>query len=103
MGGGSGMPDKLTEEQVYELAKKRVEARRGFVIHLVVYVGVNAMLVCLWFFVSGRGFPWFVFPLGGWGIGLVSHYFHMSAYREADRGRSASVEKEAEKIRRMQG
>lgn len=97
------MTDRMTEEQVYELAEKRVEARRGFVIHLIVYLGVNTLLVCLWVFVSGRGFPWFIFPLVGWGIGLVSHYFHMSARSEADRGPSARVEKEAEKIRRMQG
>ena len=33
------MNDKLTEEQVYALAKRRVEARRDFVIHLIVYLG----------------------------------------------------------------
>ena len=99
MKGGRTVPNNLTEEQIYDLAKRRVEARRDFVIHLIAYVGVNALLVCLWLFVSGRGFPWFVFPLVGWGIGLVAHYFSTSVHREADKVRSARVEKEAEKIR----
>jgi hypothetical protein len=93
------MNDKLTEEQVYALAKRRVEARRDFVIHLIVYLGVNTLLVCLWLFVTGRGFPWFVFPLGGWGIGLIAHFFSTRVHREADKIRSASVEREADRIR----
>jgi len=97
------MTDKMTEEQIYELAKERVEARRGFTVHLIVYVVVNAMLVCLWAFVSGRGFPWFVFPLGGWGIGLVAHYFSSRTVGGVAAGnRSAEVEREAEKIRKEQ-
>ena len=94
---------KMTEEQVYALAKKRVQARRGFAIHLIVYLGVNALLICLWLFVTGRGFPWFVFPLGGWGIGLVSHYFFArSVGPKTPTNRSERVEREAEKIRNGQ-
>jgi len=53
-------------------------------------------------FVTGRGFPWFVFPLAGWGIGLVSHYFSITVHREADKVRSARVEREVEKIKSEQ-
>ena len=94
---------KMTEEQVYALEKKRVQARKDFTIHLIVYLGVNALLVCLWLFVTGRGFPWFVFPLGGWGIGLIAHYFSSRAVRGgAGEIRSAEVEREAERIRKEQ-
>ena len=94
---------EMTEEQVYTLAKKRVQARTGFAIHLIVYLGVNTLLVCLWLFVTGRGFPWFVFPLGGWGIGLVAHFFSSRRVGGvAAENRSAAVEREAEKIRRGQ-
>ena len=96
------MSNGMTEEQIYALAKKRMEARRDFAIHLIVYFGVNALLVCLWLFVTGRGFPWFVFPLGGWGIGLIAHFFSTRVHNEADRIRSARVEKEADKIRTEQ-
>ena len=91
---------KMTEEQIYRLAKKRVQARKDFAIHLVVYLCVNALLICLWLFLSGRGFPWFLFPLGGWGIGLVAHYFTSRKLRGAVAGNhSAAIEREAEKIR----
>jgi len=93
----------LTEEQIYALAKKRVQARTDFTIHLIVYLGVNALLICLWLFVTGRGFPWFLFPLGGWSIGLVSHYFFSrSVGRTTGEIRSADIEREAERIRREQ-
>jgi len=94
------MSTNMTEEQIYALAKKRVESRRDFAVHLIVYLGVNALLVCLWLFVTGRGFPWFVFPLGGWGIGLVAHFYSSRVHSEADRIRSAAVEREAERIKR---
>ena len=93
------MGPRMSEDEVYRLAKKRVEARKDFAIHLVVYVGVNALLICLWLFVTGRGFPWFVFPLGGWGIGLIAHYFGVYGSSRATDNRVA-IEKEAEKIRR---
>lgn len=97
------MVSKMTEEQVYALAKKRVQARKDFTLHLIVYLGVNTLLFCLWLFVTERGFPWFAFPLGGWGIGLMAHFFFYRSVRgEASESQSAAVEKEAEKIRREQ-
>jgi 2TM domain len=54
----------------------RSDARLGFNIHLGVYVAVNLFLAMVWALTSD-GFetmPWFLFPLGGWGIGLVAHY-----------------------------
>jgi hypothetical protein len=96
------MPN-MTDEQIYALARKRVQARKDFTVHLIVYLGVNALLICLWLFATGRGFPWFVFPLGGWGIGLIAHYFTFRRVQEEVPGsRSAEVEKEAERIRREQ-
>ena len=95
------MAGNMTEEQVYALARKRVRAKNDFTVHLIVYLGVNTLLICLWLFVTGRGFPWFVFPLGGWGIGLVAHFFTSRGVGRAAAGsRSAAVEREAAKIRR---
>jgi 2TM domain-containing protein len=46
--------------------------RGGFVVHATVYVATNLFLFVIWG-VTGAGFPWFVFPLLGWGIGLAAH------------------------------
>lgn len=56
----------------YQAAKARVEALRGFYIHLIVYIVVNVGL----FLLNMLGTPdslWFFWPLGGWGIAVVIH------------------------------
>ena len=58
-----------TDAQLHELARKRVDFRR----HLIVYVIINAMLWAIWF-VTGKGYPWPVWPMAGWGIGVIFHY-----------------------------
>jgi hypothetical protein len=90
---------KMTEEQIYELARKRVEARHGFYTHLAVYIVVNIMLFLIWFF-TGRDFPWFIFPLGGWGIGLIFHGLGVFVFDRM--GNRDAIEKEAVRIRRQQ-
>lgn len=52
-------------------ARKRVDQKMGFLVHLLVYVCVNAGL----FFISnvfGAG-RWSSLPLLGWGLGLAIH------------------------------
>jgi hypothetical protein len=58
----------------YERARRRVEALRGFYIHLGVYVLVNSGLVIL-NLVTSPDQLWFYWPLLGWGIGLAAHAF----------------------------
>ena len=99
------MTDKMSEEQIYEEAKKRVEEKKGFRNHVIVYVVINTMLALIWWLtgakITGAGVPWFVFPLGGWGIGLLFHGLgvHVFSRRQEDR---RAIEREAEKIRREQ-
>ena len=91
------MAKQMSEEEVYEEAKKRVKARKDFYLHLAAYLSVNGFLIIIWAVTMGGGFAWFVFPLGGWGIGLVMHFFEV--FVRSDR---AAVEKEMEKLKREQ-
>lgn len=64
----------------------RLKARREFGQHVVSYVVVNAFLVGVWF-VTGAGYFWPVWIIGGWGIGLVLHaytVFFQKPITEAD-------------------
>lgn len=61
-----------TEEMKYQNAKKRVEAIKGFYIHLIVYFVVNLMLFSINMITSPDGL-WFFWPLIGWGIAVVLH------------------------------
>ena len=49
------------------------EERRGFIVHLVIYILVNAMLTTI-NLVYTPNTIWFFYPLIGWGIGLSMHY-----------------------------
>ena len=62
--------------------RRRRGIRQGFRIHLTCYLAVQALLLATWA-ASGAGYPWFIYPLLGWGIGLASHY---AAVRESLRG-----------------
>jgi len=95
------MAMKMTEEQIYELAKKRVEEKRGFFSHLAAYVVVNIGLFLIWYFTPHGGVPWFLFPLGGWGIGLVFHFLGVFVFNSM--GGQKAIEKEAARIRDQQG
>jgi len=52
------------------MARRRARAKLGWFAHATVYVLVNAGLIAL-SFANGRS--WAIFPLMGWGLGLVLH------------------------------
>ena len=94
------MSVQMSEEELYREARKRVEAKKGFFIHLTVYIIVNIMLVLIWAFPAGGGFPWFVFPLGGWAIGILFHFLEAFVFsRQTDWERKA-IEKEVERLKK---
>lgn len=49
--------------------------------HLSSFIGVNGFLLLIWA-ITGAGFPWFLFPLAGWGIGLISHFDTLAQNRK---------------------
>lgn len=57
-------------ESQRDAAIKRLKAQRDFRSHLVVYAVVNTMLIVIWA-ASGGGYFWPIWPLAGWGIGLI--------------------------------
>lgn len=62
--------DTLSDAEIERRAHRRAAARMGWLVHAMVYVAVNALLFAIsW--LSGR--HWAVYPLMGWGLGLVLH------------------------------
>jgi hypothetical protein len=57
-------------EGLERLARRRAGAKLGWYIHASVYVLVNLLLLTL-SYSSGR--HWALFPLLGWGMGLLVH------------------------------
>jgi uncharacterized ion transporter superfamily protein YfcC len=58
------------EQSVRNQALKRLKKKRDFRAHLLVYLMVNTFIVVIWA-VTSAGFFWPIFPMVGWGIGLV--------------------------------
>lgn len=59
-------------DETYRRAKERVEEIKGFYIHLAMFfIGMTVIIVVN--FLTSPNYFWFVWPLLGWGIGIVSH------------------------------
>lgn len=88
-----------TPEELDRLARKRAGAKLGWYFHATVYVLVN---LGLWL-VSSQGFGsrgWSVFPLLGWGLGLLLHGASVWLFGAGSGLRERLVEKERERLER---
>jgi hypothetical protein len=65
----TGEPDR--ESELRERAIRSLKKRRDFHAHLLVYVLVNTFIVVIWAMTNSGGFFWPIFPIFGWGIGVV--------------------------------
>jgi hypothetical protein len=83
-----------------ERAIKRLKKRRDFVGHLLVYVLVNTFIVLIWFMSGSNGFFWPVFPIVGWGIGVVMNAWDVYRNDEFD---EMQIHREMDRLQRMGG
>jgi hypothetical protein len=60
----------MDANDIEQLAHRRAKAKIGWFIHLTAYLSVNLMLVVLSF---ASGHRWALFPVLGWGVGLILH------------------------------
>jgi adenylate cyclase len=58
----------------HQAALKRIRAKRAFGVHATVYVAVNLLLAAVWA-LTGRRYFWPIWPILGWGVGLLAHYW----------------------------
>jgi hypothetical protein len=83
-------------DDLRKLAINQLRKKRGLQAHIIAYVSVNLLLVAIWYF-SGHGYFWPVFPILGWGIGVV---FNIWDVYVPDRMTEERIQKE---IRRLKG
>ena len=64
----------MSNEDIYEKARKKVKAKKGFFYHFLAYVMTLGMLYAIMHFENnGEILPVIIVALS-WGIGVVSHY-----------------------------
>ena len=86
------------DARLWQLAHRRASFKK----HLATYIVINLFFWVLWYFtkerynhVSEYGFvPWPIWPMAGWGIGLVFHF--IGAYMSTGYN---TVEREYEKLK----
>lgn len=88
-----------SNDDIDRLARKRASAKMGWYLHALVYVLVNLLLLAL----SRHGFgdrPWSVYPLLGWGLGLVLHGISVFVLGTGSGLRERMVARERERLLR---
>lgn len=90
-------PPNGKDPRLWEIAQRRA----SFKYHLGAYVIVNCFLWLVWY-LSGRhttlnGWPWPIWPMAGWGIGLLFHFLGAYVYPKEN-----AAEREYEKLKRNQ-
>jgi hypothetical protein len=93
------MVKQLSEEQIYEEASKKVRDRKRFYGGLATYLIVNAVLIVIWA-LTGQGYPWFLWPLGTWGVFVLGDYLRIFVFGKGSD--QQAIEKEVEKMKRRQ-
>ncbi len=63
---------ETNEEHALKQATLEVKKLKGFYSHLIQYALVMALLVVINLYTSPN-YYWFIWPMLGWGIGIVSH------------------------------
>ncbi len=94
-------PQQLSPEEIDALARKRAGAKLGWYAHATVYVLVNLVIFAMSRYAFGTR-PWSVFPLLGWGLGLVLHGVSVFVLGAGSGLRERLVQRERERIQRQQ-
>ena len=85
----------MENKEFLRIARRRAGMKFGFLVHLTVFIAVNALL----FVLNQRttpGVSWFAFPLGGWAIGLSMH--GLAVYLSGSGLRERLIEDELRKL-----
>jgi hypothetical protein len=86
-----------SEEELRTAAISSIKRKRDFAQHLVSYVVINAVLVGIWA-ISGQGYFWPIWVIGGWGIGLIFHAW--DAFGRRRMVTEEQVSREMDRLRR---
>jgi hypothetical protein len=85
------------ERQLRDQAVARLKKKRDFKAHVLMYVLVNALLVVIWAVTSNGTFFWPIFPILGWGIGVVANAYDVYWRKPISED---EIRRETERLRR---
>ncbi len=83
----------MSDKELYKAAKRRVMARKAFKIHLATFAVVSLFLFIISYLNREN---WCIFPVIGWGIGVVIHAVSVSSAL----GAGSEIEREMEALKK---
>ena len=94
---------QYNDEEIKNIARRRVEAKKGFFVHLSMYIIINVFLFLIWFFVAGGPgtYPWFLWVLFGWGIGVVANAVAIFVTPQGGSWEQKEMQKEIERLKKL--
>ena len=95
-------PVEPPEPDLKAKAEKRVKERVELLQHIGAYLVINGFLVVIWA-LSGAGYPWFLWVMAGWGLGLAIHIITYFTGRKGEASRDRMIEKEMERLKKEKG
>ncbi|HEX2913624.1 MAG TPA: 2TM domain-containing protein [Chloroflexia bacterium] len=76
--------DNAQYYESYRQAEKRVKAKVAFYWHGANYIIINGLLIVIYLFtclpVGHFYYPWFIWPLLTWGVGLIFHFLSVFVF-----------------------
>ena len=77
------MTDDADREQVLrDKAVRQLKKQRDFRSHVLIYILVNTFFVVIWLLTDPNGFFWPMFPIAGWGIGVIMNAWDVYGRQE---------------------
>lgn len=64
--------DEFAELAAKEREANRIARRQWFWLHFAVFATTQSFLILIWA-LSDETYPWYIFPLFGWGILIAAH------------------------------
>ncbi len=78
------------DHRLLKIAERRADAKLAFRSHLIIYLVVTAGLALINYFTTG--YPWVLWVVVGWGIGVVAHGMATFGYATGERERMVAAE-----------
>jgi uncharacterized membrane protein len=75
--------DEFGELSLREREARRIARRQWFWLHLAVFAIIQVFLFIIWLLGSAT-YPWFIFPLFGWGVVVAAHAVYAFVVRDPE-------------------
>ena len=89
--------DRLAEDDLRTIARKRLKARKDLFDFLLIWGAVSLLLVAIWFFSTPTGYFWPIWPILG--MGLAALFMALDAFGMRRPITERDVESEMERLR----